>query len=192
VLAYLFKRLNLISLHEQTEYRLFPIQHIIDTTECPIHRPLAEDVQYVYYSGKKRRHTLKYEIAISLHTNEIVWFAGGIGGSLFHDIRLARLHYVRNISSELLTLGDLAYVGDRHFLTPVKHEPRNQKETLWNSAMHTARLKIERVIARFKSFRCLAEKWRHNIHLHPIAFAVIAELVNIDMYFRPLQKNANK
>ncbi|KAL6042143.1 Transposase, variant 2 [Balamuthia mandrillaris] len=35
---------------------------IIDTTECPVQRSMNADTQHTFYSGKKKQHTVKYEL----------------------------------------------------------------------------------------------------------------------------------
>ena len=56
---------------------------IVDVTECPIERPFLNE--WEFFSGKKRRHTLKYEIAVHIQTGRIVWIAGPFRGSV-HDL----------------------------------------------------------------------------------------------------------
>ena len=61
---------------------------IVDSTECPIQRP-CKVLQEIFYSGKKKKHTLKYEIGVSIQTGLIVWIGGGMTGST-HDLTIAR------------------------------------------------------------------------------------------------------
>ena len=44
---------------------------VIDCTECYINRPSENNQSY--YSGYKKRHTLKYTMIISLHTKQIIF-----------------------------------------------------------------------------------------------------------------------
>jgi len=53
----------------------------VDVTECPVDVPFCE---WMYYSAKKKRHTLKYELACSFRDSCIVWVSGGFPGSM-HD-----------------------------------------------------------------------------------------------------------
>ncbi len=59
----------------------------LDVTECFIERPLNNIIQRLYYSGKTRKHTIKYEIGIQLQTGKIVWLSGGVPGSV-HDLTI--------------------------------------------------------------------------------------------------------
>jgi len=39
---------------------------IVDGTECPIERPIEDAIQNFFYSGKKKKHTIKYLVLPSV------------------------------------------------------------------------------------------------------------------------------
>jgi hypothetical protein len=45
---------------------------------------------------------------------------------------------------------------------------------------------MERLNARLKVWRCLADRWRHSIHKHGRAFRAVVRLVNLDLFAHPL------
>ena len=44
----------------------FPdLEFIVDATEQPIYRPKGKEAQKLYYSGKRKRHTIKTQLAVT-------------------------------------------------------------------------------------------------------------------------------
>lgn len=155
---------------------------IIDVTECPIEIPSIGE--WVYYSFKKKKHTLKYEIVCSFVHCRILWILGPFPGTV-HDLRIARTSFVLQLLRGEKALADKAYVGDAHFLTP--HRPAvtaEQKE--WNALMNQHRQMVERMIKRMKQFRAIKETWRHDLPLHPYVFTVVGNLTNLCLLHQPL------
>jgi hypothetical protein len=159
----------------------------LDVTECLIERPLNNIIQHLYYSGKTRKHTIKYEIGIQLQTGKIVWLSGGVPGSV-HDLTV-----VRNcgLPSKLLSgefiLADKAYIGENYFLHPIKPAITLEEKEL-NAAISSIRETVEHTIHRIKIFGCTQQKWRHNLNLHPIIFKVICHTLNIEFMINPVHK----
>ncbi len=151
-------------------------------------------LQYVFYSGKKKRHTLKYEMAISLETYQIIWVGGGIGGNLFHDLPLARLGILRALTGVnslfLYLLGDKAYAGEDAIITPVKGPTAalSQQEQQYNNNLSRLRIAVENVFGRFTHLACMTSPWRGSLAEHTVVFHVIAEMVNIDMELHPIRR----
>ena len=60
---------------------LQPGDHVVvDATECPIQRPLEPWIESSTYSGYKKRHTLKYEVAVTEETGTPVHVKGPYPG----------------------------------------------------------------------------------------------------------------
>ncbi len=92
----------------------------LDTTECPIQRPSDCIIQRLMYSGKSKKHSLKYEVGVSLHTGAAVWIFGPSPGSI-HDPKIARSSGILNILPVWeQVLADKAYIGEPSFLLPLK------------------------------------------------------------------------
>jgi len=187
VISILFNYLEVISLESrqiQTQISL-----VIDATECPIQRPSA-DIQRIFYSGKKKKHTIKYEIGVDVLHGFICWIAGAVPGSV-HDITLSRtigiVHYNHLLQPEERILADKGYIGESIFLTPIKGA-LNDMEHGWNSFINSHREIVEHTFARLKNFGCLSQKWRHDIDLHSIVFQLVCQIVNVDASFRPIHK----
>jgi hypothetical protein len=159
----------------------------LDVTECPIQRPSDNIIQRQYYSGKKRKHTIKYELGVQLQTGAIVWLAGGVPGSV-HDLNILRSC---NLLSKLLIgefiLADRAYIGENYILHPFK-SAKSMNERNINTAISNIRETVEHTIHRIKIFGFTQQKWRHSINLHPIAFKVICHTLNIEFIFKPVHQ----
>ncbi|KAL6065845.1 DDE Tnp4 domain-containing protein [Balamuthia mandrillaris] len=81
---------------------------IIDTTECPVQRSMNANTQRTFYSGKKKQHTVKYELVWDLATELFSWVNGPFPGSV-HDLTIARQGVLNYLSIREILLGDLAY-----------------------------------------------------------------------------------
>jgi hypothetical protein len=141
-------------------------------------------LQQVFYSGKKKQHTIKYEIGVSIHTGLIVWLSGGVSGAV-HDLTIAKDGILKEHPDRLF-IGDKGYSGHENIITPFK-SPQTEAELQWNKILGAVRVSVEHTFGRIKSFHCLNTPWRHNILYHPIVFYVITNLVNFDLLFYPIK-----
>lgn len=85
-------------------------------------------------------------------------------------------------------IADKGYIGEcDQIITPIRN-PRTEEEFMFNSIIYSMRIIVENCFRRIKSFNCLYQEWRQDLSLHPIAFTVICNIVNIDLCIRPLRK----
>lgn len=133
----------------------------------------------------KKAHTIKYEIAICPYRKKIIWVFGGVPSGIFHDLKLAEIGFYEILDDGEKVLGDKAYIGNDHSVTPIKG-PVTEAEKMVNQNIGAIRVDVERMIGRFKIFNCLCHKWRHNRDSHPLVFGVIAEIVNIETDLSPI------
>lgn len=166
---------------------IMSINMALDGTECAVERPLDNAIQRQYYSGKKRKHTIKYEIGVQLQTGKIVWLAGGVPGSV-HDITL---YQTCGLKSHLLpgemVLADKGYVGDDIMIHPFK-SARTEEEKEFNATISSIRQVVEHTYGRIKVFNFTQHKWRHDLDLHPMAFKVICHALNVEFESKPVHK----
>nr|WP_255578742.1 transposase family protein [Deinococcus sp. RIT780] len=91
----------------------------VDAAETPCERPTSQ--QRRWYSGKKKRHTLKTQVVIDVSTRMILCVATAFGS--MHDLTLFRQSGVQ-IHPETALIGDAGYQGIRqhhgHSVTPHK------------------------------------------------------------------------
>lgn len=141
----------------------------------------------MFYSGKSKKHVIKYEVGVNIKTGEIAWIFGGVPGSV-HDLTIARNSGILNLLDEgELIMADKAYVGQWQFVTPFKRT-ETQEKVEFNLELGRVREIVEHSLGRIKKFRCLSTKWRHNLNLHHIAFYVVASLINIEFFFSPVKQ----
>eukprot|EP01118_Nematostelium_gracile_P017052 TRINITY_DN7174_c0_g1_i2.p1 TRINITY_DN7174_c0_g1~~TRINITY_DN7174_c0_g1_i2.p1 ORF type:complete len:163 (-),score=20.18 TRINITY_DN7174_c0_g1_i2:166-654(-) len=85
---------------------------IIDGTKCKLNRP-NEEIQELFYSGKKKMHTMKYEVGVSIDLGHIIWISGPYPGKV-HDSTMYKDGGIGDhlIPNELV-LGDKGYRGNQ-------------------------------------------------------------------------------
>jgi hypothetical protein len=154
---------------------------IIDVSEQPIERPTRKQRQY--YSGKKKRHTIKAQLIVGLKTLQILMVVCGKGRT--HDFTLLKRCNLR-ILQEIEKYADAGYQGLAKLFansrTPVKKtekKPLTQEEKAFNRALAKLRSPIEHVNRRCKIFRIAKETYRgKHKHYHKI-WTVVAALTNL-------------
>jgi len=153
---------------------------IFDCTEQPIQRPSRK--QRCWYSGKKKRHTIKTEIAVTEY-GRIVSTSKSAPGSV-HDITIRRRG--PPIPKDTQAYVDSGYQGLQkdhpHTELPYKKskkKPLTKDERAYNHALSRFRVRVEHKIAQLKSFRMLAERFRYPKITYAAKFALIAGIVNI-------------
>lgn len=160
---------------------------IIDTFEQPVQRPQTRAEADGYYSGKKKRHTLKSQIAIDEHTGAIADVAASVPGPTADLTVLKDSGLMERLPAGVGGLGDLAYIG----LAPLhpaglgatpRRKPRNQprpaEDVAYNTAFSKRRIKVEHTIGRVRRYQAVAQTDRHHRRHHTARVVAIAGLVN--------------
>jgi DDE superfamily endonuclease/Helix-turn-helix of DDE superfamily endonuclease len=126
----------------------------------------AEKKQRRCYSGKKKRHTLKSQVAVDRASGRIVAAACGKGRT--HDFRLFKRSRLRLHPATAL-LADSGYQGVAKLhaksRTPFKRwrgRALSEGQKAHNRALAGERVLAENVIRRLKVFRLLKETYRHR------------------------------
>lgn len=153
---------------------------IIDATEQPIERP--KKTQKPYYSGKKKRHTLKTEIRVTPR-GRIVHVSKSRPGSV-HDFELHKTE--PPIPKQTRTFVDSGYQGlDKlHIQTELpykstKSKPLGEEEKEYNQALSRLRVVVEHILGDIKTFRILADRYRNKCKRYDTKFKIIAGIVNL-------------
>lgn len=162
-------------------------QFIVDASERPVRRPKDPYSQTKYYSGKKKRHTVKNQITIHPQSKRILSVSLTVEGKL-HDKKLFEKDpVVWRAPPKAKGLGDLGYEGAREvnpfisFVTPFK-KPKgkelsaSQKTT--NKTLSSVRVSIEHVFSYMKHFNILSHTFRSRIPKADLPFVNIACLYN--------------
>jgi len=172
---------------------------VIDTFEQSVQRPKNRDEADKWYSGKKKRHTIKSQVGVDRNSGEIVDIGESVRGptgdlSLLKESRLME-RLPKGVSGE----GDLAYVGIASLhpnglgFTPRrkprgkdKHRPRGQdkprppQDIAYNTAFAKSRIVVEHTILRMRRYDCLWQTDRHHrcVKGHTERVAAVSGLVN--------------
>jgi hypothetical protein len=159
---------------------------ILDGTEQPVQRPKDPQRQRAFYSGKKKRHTIKNGIIVN-EKGLIRAVTLSTPGSM-HDLRHFRTSGVLDrIPREVGVLGDAGFDGLHHDLPEHsvatshkarRNHPLTEDQRLINRELSCVRIVVENVLAQMKHFRSLAERFRHSLEIHDDLFIIVAAIVN--------------
>jgi len=153
---------------------------IVDCTEQTVYRPSRQ--QRRWYSGKKKRHTIKTEIIVT-EKGRIVAASRPAPGRV-HDLELRRRGRPPPKGARLYA--DSGYQGyqNDHPATDIPYKrsgkrPLTKDERAYNHALSRFRVRVEHAIARLKSFRVLADRYRYPKTGYAAKFAIVAGIVNL-------------
>ncbi len=140
----------------------------VDVTECPIQRPKNKELQVLYYSGKKKKHTIQIQIIIDSETLEIVSIAFDAGS--VHDFNLFK-KTTEELNEAIAFLADSGYQGIvelfKNSLTPKKkskNKPLTEEDKEFNKLISSIRISIEHVNCQLKIFKILSTRYRSRIN----------------------------
>jgi hypothetical protein len=158
---------------------------VIDSFEQRTQRPKRS--QRAYYSGKKKAHTLKSQVAVDEETGRFVDVSDSAPGRRADIKLLGKSRLLRRLPAGVGGIGDLGYVGIGG-LHPTglgaapRRKPRGQDRPLedrrYNRAFSRRRIVVEHAIGRLRTFRAVAHMNRHGRKGHAARVRAIAGLVN--------------
>ena len=158
---------------------------VIDTFEQRIQRPRRR--QRASYSGKKKGHTLKVQVAVAEETGRVVDVAESVPGPHADIAVLERSRVLKRLPAGVGALGDLAYVGFGA-LHPSglgaaprrkpRGRPRPAEDVRYNRAFSRRRIVVEHAIGRLRRFGALSQTDRHRRRGHTARVRAVAGLVN--------------
>ena len=141
--------------------------------------------QKSYYSGKKKRHTLKSQIIVDQKSKRIISTAFASGKK--HDLRLFK-ESGNYIHKDILTLIDTGYIGidkiHAHSILPAKkskNRPLTNEDKKWNREISSVRVLCENVIGMLKRYKILSERYRNQRKRFDLRFNLIAGFYNYEL-----------
>jgi DDE superfamily endonuclease/Helix-turn-helix of DDE superfamily endonuclease len=174
----------------------FPeVKVIIDGKEQAFRRPRGWDQQKPFYSGKKKRHTVKNQV-LCTPEGRIGGVSATVPGST-HDLTMMRGEGVLDRLAEGEgAMGDKAYTGaqgDRPgvpLVVPTKatrgHRLTEEQKAA-NRKISRCRVVIEHVMAQLNRFQALKQVFRSAFGRHTRAIRVVAALVDRRIAAVPLK-----
>lgn len=166
---------------------------IVDATEQPTQRPKEKETQKAHYSGKKKRHTLKTQVVVG-PDGELMDVSETVPGAQ-HDKKLYDESGVgAYLDEDEAMMGDSGYQGIQHehlAVLPYKKPQGGQltaEQKEHNRQVSRIRVVVENTIAQIKTFRIIAEVYRHAREDYNAIFRTVAVLVNRRIRRHPLRR----
>jgi len=153
---------------------------IVDCTEQPIQRPKKN--QKKYYSGKKKKHTIKNELITT--TKGRIVSIGKIKPGSMHDFKVRKEG--EPIPKDVTLIGDSVYQGHQHIHDRSKilsrarrGHPLTKEEKAANQSLSKIRIKVEHKIREMKIFRIGNDPFRNRCHTRDIKNDMVAGVFNM-------------
>lgn len=140
-----------------------------------------------YYSGKKKQHTLKSQVAVNELNGEFVDIAESTYGPTADITLLKESELLSRLPPSVGGLGDLAYVGLDQLhpeglgATPRRKprgKPRPVEDIAYNTAFARRRIIVENSILRLRRYEALSQTDRNHRQDHTARVRAVAGLVN--------------
>jgi len=158
---------------------------IIDATETQIQRP--KKWQRKYYSGKKKKHTIKTQIVIN-KTGKILSTTFTNGRK--HDKKLYDESKLP-ISPKTTKQADSGYQWAQKTTSNIelpnkwsKKKPLTKEQKKYNKELSSQRVKVENKIAEIKCFRIFDQKYRNRRSRFGLRFNLICGFINYEKGFK--------
>ena len=160
-------------------------ESLVDATERPVRRPKNPKANQRYYSGKKKRHTVKNQLLVQPKTRRILAVSETVEGKLHDKKLLEKDPLFLKFPPGSRGIGDSGYQGVKHpfvkLVTPKKKPPGGKltdEEKKINKAISSIRTRVEHPISYLKHFNILAHPFRSQIRYAHQPFQTIACLYN--------------
>lgn len=158
---------------------------VVDSFEQEIQRPQDHDDADAHYSGKKKHHTLKSQVAVDADTGYISDVSDSVRGPTA-DIKLLEDSGLLDRLPEPIGIGgDLAYIKLaklRQYGFAPRRKPRGKPrpipDIVFNRLFSHFRIIVEHAIGRMRRFQAISQRDRHHRRYHAARTRAIAGLVN--------------
>jgi hypothetical protein len=168
----------------------------IDTFEQRVQRPLERAKADTYFSGKKKAHTLKSQVAVDLFTGKLVHVSKTVVGPTADLTLLRESGLLPRLPDEVARRFDLAYVGvgqdcpQAVCLLP-RRKPRSKPRPAADEVLHTmmakTRIVVEHRIGRMRWYESITHVDRHHRKYHTARVVSVAGFANRQIQHRLLE-----
>jgi transposase len=139
----------------------------------------------LYYSGKKKRHTLKTQVLVDLESKEILAIDHGKGRC--HDFTLFKKSNIK-LHPDLEAIADKGYQGLQKIHTKTripkkssKKKPLSAEDKKINRKLNKERVVIEHIFGDIKVFKIISDKYRNRRKRFALRFSLIAGFYNVGL-----------
>ena len=160
---------------------------VIDTFEQRVQRHQDHQVADDHYSGKKKQHTLKSQVAVDEETGQIVDIAESALGPTADIKVLEASGVLERLPPGVGAIGDLAYVGSAKLHSEglgaaPRKKPRGKdrppEDGEYNRAFWKRRIVVEHSIGRMRRYQSITQMDRNHRQQHTPRVRAVAGLVN--------------
>jgi len=160
---------------------------IIDTFEQRVQRCKNRKDADAHFSGKKKQHTLKGQVAVDEDNGTVCDVEESVPGPTADLTVLKESGLLSHLPPGVGGIGDLAYVGmDKLHPHGVGATPRRKprgkdrppEDVCFNRAFAKRRIKVEHTIGRMRRYQSLSQTDRHHRRNHTARTRAVAGLVN--------------
>jgi len=174
---------------------------VIDAKEQRVERPRGEARQRPYYSGKKRCHTIKTQVAVT-PDGRLGAVSPSVPGGAWHDLTLLRgsgLLDRLDAGADEGAMLDRGYIGVRKdrpelplFLPhrSCRGRPLDDEQVGDNRLIARYRIVVEHALAQMGRYQALRQVWRCDVGRHSRAVRAVAMLVERRAAVVPLKTYA--
>jgi DDE superfamily endonuclease/Helix-turn-helix of DDE superfamily endonuclease len=171
--------------HDEVE-KYFPgFLSFIDCTEQQIPRPVDTNRRKIFYSGKKKRHTVKMQLMVN--NQGIIIHKLGHKKGRRHDYGTYKKNHPLT-PKDVVNVFDLGYLGvENDFPEQLSSIPNrkkrnqgglSQEEKETNKNHSKKRIIVEHTICRLKKYRILSDVFRNGLMKYDKVSDIVSGLVN--------------
>jgi DDE superfamily endonuclease/Helix-turn-helix of DDE superfamily endonuclease len=161
------------------------IMVVIDSFEQKVQRPKDAAERDAWYSGKKKTHTVKSQVAVDEETGEIADIPESVPGPTADITLLEQSDLLDKLPEGVGGMGDSGYQGiaklHKHGFSPRK-KPRGKdrppEDVAYNTAFSRRRIVVENTNNRIRRYQSLTQTDRNHRQHHTRRVRAVAGLVN--------------
>ena len=171
---------------EEVEQQYFPeFIAFVDVTEQYIPRPKNRLRRRIYYSGKKKKHTVK-NLYTANQMGLIIYKSKRRQIGKNHDYNIYKKNHL-DVPEDVESLFDLGFLGvqkdfpEQKSSLPIKKEKDcelSSQEKDYNRNHSKRRIVIEHAICRLKKYRIMNDIFRNRLTKYDIVSDIVSGLVN--------------
>ncbi len=186
----LYKRTRRLRTIDEVEEYFPGFKAFIDSAEQEIPRPKNKRKKKSYYSGKKKKHTVKTQYMVN--SEGVILHKTGHERGRIHDYEIFKnKHPTTPLQVENIL--DLGYLGVKDDFPTVKYvlpfrKKRKSKlsdeEKKYNRKHSKLRIIVEHTLSRVKKFGIMGSKFRNKLGRYNHASDIVSGLVNFRIIMR--------
>ena len=147
----------------------------VDGTDFRINNPKRFDK--IWYCHKFNHAAVRYEVAVSIQSGDIVWIHGPFPVGGWPDINIFRHSLLSHLSEGERVVADLGYRGEAPQYVKCPGSAYSTEETV--TMQSKARARHETMNKRLKQWGCLFHQYRHSLSKHGDVFRAVAVITQL-------------